>query len=71
MHTYRKARDEQLWTVGYWRDGAPRGAAGGDMHRMPVWEPLQDFGTEKDAAAYASYLNGGEHPRKPWPGSFE
>ncbi len=46
MHTYRKSKNEQLWTVGFWIGGS--------------WESLKDFGSEKEAAAYVNYLNGGD-----------
>lgn len=32
-----------------------------------TWQPLADFTSEVEAAALVSYLNGGEHPRKPFP----
>ncbi len=50
MHTYRKAKNEQLWTVGCWLNEDDNWA----------WEPMKDFGSEKEAAAYVNYLNGGD-----------
>ncbi len=56
MHTYRKS-EPGLWTVGF------------DVSTPDAndFQPLKDFNTEEGAAAYVSYLNGGESPRKPWP----
>ena len=51
MHTYRKSKNEQLWTVGYWR----REGQGGH-----VWEPLSDHSSEWDAMCRVNFLNGGE-----------
>jgi hypothetical protein len=50
MHTYRKAKGEPLWTVGYFT----RCDSGYD-----VWTALRDFSQEENAAAFAHYLNGG------------
>jgi hypothetical protein len=50
MHTYRKAKAEKLWTVGYFVDDE------GKSH----WEPLKDFPQEHQAIAFINYLNGGE-----------
>lgn len=44
MHTYRNMGD--YWCVGFRRD--PYG-----------FDEIKDFATEAEAAAYASYLNGG------------
>jgi hypothetical protein len=49
MHSYRKSKNE-TWTVGF-------DAGVG-------WRAMRDFGTEEAAAAWCSYLNGGEHPRQ-------
>lgn len=54
MHTYRHSKSEQIWTVGYYTYRAANTA--------PDWHALKDFNTEQDAAAYASYLNGGSKP---------
>lgn len=40
-------KSEQLWTVGYYK---PDGR----------FYPVQDFPTQRDAAQYVNYLNGGE-----------
>jgi hypothetical protein len=54
MHTYMQTeKDPGLWTV-FFIDTKTRTA-------------LKDFGSEASAAAYVSFLNGGEHPAKPWP----
>jgi hypothetical protein len=53
MHTYIKSKNEPVWTVGYYAVG--------------LWHTLRDYPDERDAAAYVSYLNGGDHPRKPFP----
>lgn len=50
MHTYIKCRGEELWTVGYYV--LDEGTS--------VWQAAKDFSTERDAAAYVNYLNGGE-----------
>jgi hypothetical protein len=54
MHTYRKSKDEQLWTVGHYK-------MIGDEHFSSEheWEAMKDFAKEDDAAAYVNYLNGG------------
>jgi hypothetical protein len=31
-----------------------------------LWVTLRDFNDEDQAAGWVSYLNGGDHPRKPW-----
>jgi hypothetical protein len=49
MHTYRKSKHEELWTVGYWSPEVGE----------PMWEPLKDFTNERKAAEYVNYLNGG------------
>jgi hypothetical protein len=54
MHTYmRNERERSLWTV-FFIDGSTRYL-------------VEEFDNAKAAAAYVSYLNGGEHPRKPFP----
>ena len=54
MHSYRKASYEARWIVGfYFADGERR--------------ELKEFTSEEAAAAYASYLNGGNNPHlAPW-----
>lgn len=46
MHTYQ--HQDGKWSVGYWR---------GD-----IWCEVHAVETEDDAAAYVSYLHGGQHP---------
>jgi hypothetical protein len=29
--------------------------------------PVRELDSERGAAAFTSYLNGGDHPEKPWP----
>lgn len=53
MHTYLKAKDEQLWTVGHYRI---IGDTDGTEHK---WMPMRDFDTELEAATYVNFLNGG------------
>jgi hypothetical protein len=69
MHTYRKIKDghDRLFVVGYFDPcaaAAATGAAGASASPTLSyrWVDLQDFNTEAEAAAYASYLNGGAHP---------
>jgi hypothetical protein len=50
MHTYKKVKNENLWTVGYHTIGP---------NAQHNWNPLRDFGSEMEAASYANYLNGG------------
>jgi hypothetical protein len=52
MHTYRY-EEKDIWTVGF-------DACTGDPRDFT---PLRDFTTEAEAAAFASYLNGGERRR--------
>lgn len=54
MHTYKQENAE--WTVGY---HAPRSDADGTHYK---WVAIRRFASEESAAAYASYLNGGERP---------
>lgn len=57
MHTMQKARDESLWTVGYYE---PRSSEGELYYK---WKPLKDFSEEFEAARYVNFLNGGpEYP---------
>lgn len=51
MHTYRKQKNENLWTVGYYT----RGDGGFD-----VWSPVRDCDSEYLAACFTSFLNGGD-----------
>ena len=63
MHTYRKSANEQLWTVGYWREFLVRGAGGSfTEHR---WEPLSDHSSEVEAMERVNYLNGGARRAAP------
>ncbi len=52
MHTYRKTGkdDDTLYTVGF-ELPEPKGV---------YWRPIKDFKYESAAAAFCSYLNGGE-----------
>jgi hypothetical protein len=73
MHTYRKTVDDarhpaaSSWTVGYWlperppATGSASGGGGGifDPRHPPGWHAIQTFKTEKMAARFANYLNGG------------
>jgi hypothetical protein len=53
MHSYRKRSLKPIWVVGF---------ADADS-----WHALKDFTTEEAAAAYVSYLNGGNNPEVvPW-----
>jgi len=52
MHTYRKSKGEELWTVGFEMPSE-------NVHE---WRPIKDFNEERQAAAYTSYLNGGAAP---------
>jgi hypothetical protein len=58
IHTYfQETADGNLidcWVVGVW---VPAGDA-----RGCIFERLRSFGHEGEAAAYVSYLNGGEPP---------
>lgn len=46
MHTYRKAKDEPFFTVGYWIDGK--------------WMAIKDFNVEANAVMFVNILNGGD-----------
>lgn len=62
IHTYIKHR-EGFTTTGVW---APKELDGSGPI---VFRPLKDFkgpNAEINAAKYASFLNGGDHPNKPW-----
>jgi hypothetical protein len=54
MHVYIKAKEERVWTVGFY--GPP------ESHTQPHyrWHPLRNFDSEDSAAAYVNYLNGGK-----------
>jgi hypothetical protein len=54
MHTYRKTKDEPLWTVGYYTQEVGRMG-----EPISAWMPMKDFNTEEEAACYVNYLNGG------------
>jgi hypothetical protein len=53
MHTYRKnGKDEQaLYTVGFELPSTES--------KFKNFRPIKDFDSEREAAAYTSYLNGG------------
>ena len=53
MHTYRKSKDEELWTVGYFEP-----FCGTNDVLYMRWTPLKDFPDEGKAAIYVNYLNG-------------
>jgi hypothetical protein len=57
LHTYRETKHDgeskAIWTVGFETD------QGG-------FRSLADFHTQREAAAWTSYLNGGRHPRITW-----
>ena len=55
MHTYivTRSNGHTLYVVGHYLSG--------------TWQPLADYSREQDAEAKVSYLNGGEHPAKPFP----
>ncbi len=52
IHTYRKVAGppQNFWQVGMW---VRRG-------NETFWESVKDFNSESMAAAYVSYLNGGD-----------
>lgn len=52
MHTYRKCKDENLWTVGYWLFAMSTG-------NKPEWQALSDHGSELEAIQRVNFLNGG------------
>ena len=59
MHTYRRNKGEQLWTVGFWEPGSleqynERGVV------VPRWNALQDCRDEDQARRLVNYLNGGD-----------
>lgn len=59
MHTYRTF-GEGSWAVGFYSIGFhPNG--------LPTshWHPIKAFTIEKEAAAYANYLNGGNGHNHP------
>lgn len=56
MHTYRKSKREEIWTVGYFE---PRSDSEG--HLFYEWYPLTDFGRETEAIARVNHLNGGNN----------
>lgn len=60
MHTYRKSRNEPLWTVGVW-------VPADEGTRVDLrWHAIRDFNTELAAATFTSFLNGGEPPHLNW-----
>lgn len=61
MHTYRKIKDgnDRLFVVGIWEpESVGESQSRGDFTRAH-WNAIRDFLKEDEAAAYASYLNGG------------
>lgn len=61
MHTYKHDKDGDTWVVGYYTTDSYS-----DGGSRLIWNALKNFHNEAEAAAYASYLNGGDHPRKPF-----
>lgn len=62
MHTYRRVSQGEgnyLYVVGF-EVANPE---------CSDFRSMKDCATEDEAAAYVSYLNGGDHPKKPWPGA--
>jgi serine phosphatase RsbU (regulator of sigma subunit) len=53
MFTYKKARYESLYTVGYYEPPA------NDVEAFHEWRAIEDFGDEEDARRLVNYLNGG------------
>jgi hypothetical protein len=49
MHTYLKSTDENTWTVGHYII----------IVSEQTWVSMKDFTSERAAAAYTNYLNGG------------
>ncbi len=62
MHTYIKI--EETWAAGHYQLVAllMTGGAGGNTVHPPqqIWRQMKSFGSEKEAAAYVNYLNGGD-----------
>ena len=54
MHTYIKAKDEPLWTVGHYKR-----VCGSNTVTVDQWVPMKDYNTEAEAAAMVNHLNGG------------
>jgi len=48
IHTVVKSRNEELWTVGYYRPGSNE------------WTPIHDFNKYETAIRFVNFLNGGE-----------
>lgn len=61
MHTYKHEKDGP-WTVGFFEPPTVDSIGNSKMYAH-WWTPLKDFSTEVEAAAYASYLNGGARPQ--------
>jgi hypothetical protein len=65
VHTYIQAASYDFWTVGHYRLGPPFVAMTTSLPlpaTTDVWVPMKDFKTEREAAAYVHYLNGGSSP---------
>jgi len=65
-HTYMEHNNGSFIT-GIWE---PKYADGSGSRGL-VWRPIKTFTgptAEINAAKYASFLNGGDHPNKPWHG---
>jgi hypothetical protein len=54
MHTYKSIRDGALWTVGHYKMQGYE-----ESSSEQYWIAMKDFRTEREAAAYVNYLNGG------------
>jgi hypothetical protein len=56
MHTYRRFHDKQ-WGVGSWQMTPVH--YGNETKHINEWHALRNFKTERQAASYVNYLNGG------------
>jgi len=56
IHTMRYSKKDRLWTAGYFEPVS----SGSDWHYN--WHAIEDFDNMMDAAAFVSYLNGGQRP---------
>ena len=62
-HTYRRNKDDEIWTVGYWQPASDRE----DGPTYYTWMPIEDYADEGEARRLVNYLNGGrgrQFPRK-------
>lgn len=55
MHSYKKSKGEDIWTVGYY---SPSNFDTGELTYS--WKPIRDFSNEDSAACFVNYLNGGK-----------